>query len=90
MESSSVSTSMRRPLVDQCHQYSSIEPWQAMSLSAMSRAPAALWSSFSGITQPSTDTPVRSTSIGWAEGGSCSSAVFTAAGRPRRRRSLVL
>ena len=30
----------------------------------MSRAPAALWSSFSGSVQPSTDTPVRITSIG--------------------------
>src|SRR3546814_4563636 len=56
----------------------------------MSRAPGWLWSSFSGLTQPSTDTPVRITSIGCADGGNCSSAVLTAAGRPRSDFSLAL
>ena len=90
MESSSVSTSMRLPFVDQWYQYSSIEPSEAISRSAMSRAPGVLWSSFSGSMQPSTDTPVRITSIGWALAGSCSSAAFTLAGRPRRAFSLAL
>ena len=35
----------------------------------MSRAPGVLWSSFSGSAQPSTETPVRITSIGCADGG---------------------
>ena len=90
IESSSVSTSMARPLWLQWYQYSSIEPRQAISLSAMSRAPGWLWSSFSGATQPSTDTPVRITSIGCADGGSSSSAAFTAAGMPRSDFSLAL
>jgi hypothetical protein len=49
----------------------------------MSRAPGVLWSSFSGSTVPSTDTPVRITSIGWALAGTHSRAAFTLAGRPR-------
>ncbi|MNQ53144.1 hypothetical protein D3C85_671770 [compost metagenome] len=56
----------------------------------MSRAPGALWSSFSGKVQPSTDTPVRITSIGWAAAGSASSASFTADGKPRKDFSLAL
>ncbi len=47
----------------------------------MARAPASLWSSASGRTQPSTETPVRSTSMGCACAGSSSSACFNAAGR---------
>ncbi|MNU62300.1 hypothetical protein D3C71_515260 [compost metagenome] len=90
MESSSVSTSMRRPCVDQWYQYSSIEPSEAIRRSAMSRAPGRLWSSFSGSRQPSDETPVRITSIGWALAGSCSSASFRLAGRPRMALSLAL
>ncbi len=37
----------------------------------------------SGSTQPSTETPVRITSIGWAAAGNASSTVRTLAGRPR-------
>ncbi len=37
----------------------------------------------SGSTQPSAETPVRITSIGWAAAGRASSVVRTAAGRPR-------
>jgi hypothetical protein len=55
----------------------------------MSRAPVALWSSFSGSTVPSIEQPVRSTSIGWVAAGNNSSAPFTGAGRPRRRLSLA-
>ncbi|KAF1038584.1 MAG: hypothetical protein GAK34_03151 [Delftia tsuruhatensis] len=90
MESSSVSTSMRRPELLQWYQYSSMEPRLAMSRSAMSRAPARLWSSFSGSTQPRAETPVRITSIGWAPAGSCSNACLTLAGRPRSACNLVL
>ena len=49
----------------------------------MSFAPASLWSSCSGVKQPRTETPVRITSIGCADGGNCSSAVLSAAGKPR-------
>ncbi len=56
----------------------------------MSRAPAVLWSSFSGSTQPSAETPVRITSIGCAAAGSASSTARTAAGTPRRRFSFAL
>ena len=56
----------------------------------MSRAPGWLWSCASGSTQPSIDTPVRITSIGWAAAGICSSAAFTAAGRPRSAFNLAL
>ena len=56
----------------------------------MSRAPAMLWSSFSGSTQPSTDTPVRITSIGWLDGRQALERVCTAAGRPRSRLQLRL
>ena len=56
----------------------------------MSLAPGTLWSSFSGSTQPSADTPVRITSIGWLDAGSHSSAALTLAGRPRSEISLVL
>ena len=42
MESSSVSTSMRLPLWLKWYQYSSMEPKDAISLSAMSRAPGWL------------------------------------------------
>ncbi|MNG00957.1 hypothetical protein D3C84_839150 [compost metagenome] len=90
MESSSVSTSMRLPLWLKWYQYSSAEPRLAISLSAMSRAPGWLWSSFSGDRQPSTEVAVRMTSIGWADGGSCSRAALTPAGRPRRAFSLAL
>ena len=44
MESSSVSTSMRRPECEKWYQYSSIEPKLAISRSAMLRASAILWS----------------------------------------------
>ena len=67
-----------------------MEPRQAISRSAMSRAPGGFWSSFSGSTQPSAETPVRITSIGCAAAGSASSACFTAAGRPRSDRSFAL
>ena len=80
----SVSTSMRLPWVDQWYQYSSMEPSDAISRSAMSRAPGVWWSSFSGSTQPRADTPVRITSMGWLLAGNCSSASFTLAGSPRR------
>jgi hypothetical protein len=73
-----------------CHQYSSIEPKLAMSLSAMSRASAAGWPSRSGNTVPSTEQPVRITSIGCALAGTSSSASCTIAGRPRRRFNLAL
>ncbi|CAB3775290.1 hypothetical protein LMG29542_08672 [Paraburkholderia humisilvae] len=56
----------------------------------MSRAPATLWSSFSGSTVPSADTPVRITSIGWAAAGIHSSTAFTFAGRPRSALSFAL
>lgn len=56
----------------------------------MSRAPGRLWSSFSGSTVPSTDTPVRITSIGCADAGIHSSAAFTFAGSPRIARSFAL
>ena len=65
-------------------------PNDAIRRSAMSRAPAMLWSSFSGSTQPSTETPVRITSIGCAPAGSASSAAFTACGRPRSDFSFAL
>ncbi|MNP55691.1 hypothetical protein D3C76_1503540 [compost metagenome] len=81
---------MRLPLWLKWYQYSSAEPSEAISLSAMSRAPGWLWSSFSGETQPSTDTAVRITSIGWADGGSCSRDALRAAGMPRRAFSLAL
>ncbi len=90
IESSSVSTSMRLPFDDQWYQYSSIEPSEAMRRSAMSRAPGTLWSSFSGSTQPSADTPVRRTSIGCAAAGMLSSACFTLPGRPRTDFSFAL
>ena len=47
---------MRLPLTAKWYQYSSIEPSDAISRSAMSRAPATLWSSFSGSAQPSAET----------------------------------
>ncbi|MNV62733.1 hypothetical protein D3C71_1552920 [compost metagenome] len=56
----------------------------------MSRAPGVLWSSFSGSTQPSTDTAVRITSMGWLDAGSASSAICNWAGRPRRLFSFCL
>jgi hypothetical protein len=56
----------------------------------MSRAPGWLWSSFSGSTQPSAETPVRITSIGCDPAGNASSASFTAAGSPRIERSFSL
>ena len=90
MVSSSVSTSMRRPLRVKCHQYSSIEPKLAIRRSAMSRASFTGWPSRSGSTAPSTEQPVRITSIGCALAGTSSSASLTIAGRPRRRLSLVL
>ena len=43
--------------------------------------PVSLWSSFSGSMQPSADTPVRITSIGWVAAGSASSTL------PHRRRA---
>ncbi|MOA45973.1 hypothetical protein D3C78_1684320 [compost metagenome] len=81
---------MRLPLWLKWYQYSRAEPREAISLSAMSRAPGWLWSSFSGETQPSTDTAVRITSIGWADGGSCSREALREAGMPRRAFSLAL
>jgi hypothetical protein len=90
IESSSVSTSMRLPLWLKWYQYSSIEPSDAIRRSAMSRAPGMLWSSFSGSVQPSTETPVRITSIGCEAAGSASSAPLTACGRPRSIFSLAL
>ena len=91
MLSSSVSTSMRRPLWLKWYQYSSIEPKLAISLSAMSRAPAmVVVVALRQTRMPSTEQPVRSTSIGWATAGTSSSAALTAAGRPRRRFSLAL
>ena len=90
IDSSSVSASMRLPLWLKWYQYSSIEPKLAIRRSAMSRAPVTLWSSFSGSTVPSTEQPVRSTSIGWVDAGSSSIAALTGAGRPRRRFSLAL
>ena len=83
MLSSSVSTSTARPLWLKWYQYSSIEPSEAISRSAMSRASGALWSSFSGSTQPSAETPVRITSIGCVAAGSASSTRRTASGTPR-------
>src|SRR6218665_1594585 len=77
MESSSVSGSMRLPWVDQWYQYSSMEPSEASSRSAMSRAPGAWGPSFSGSAQPSAATPLRSTAIGGALAGICSSAPLT-------------
>jgi hypothetical protein len=71
-------------VVAEWYQYSSIEPSEAISLSAMSRAPGWLWSSFSGDTQPSTDTPVRITSIGCAEAAAAPARTSPPAGRPRR------
>ena len=59
---------------------------EARSVSAMARSPLSVWSGLSGRTQPRTETPVRSTSMGCVEGGSSSSACLTAAGRPRRER----
>ncbi|MNU02755.1 hypothetical protein D3C72_2465580 [compost metagenome] len=56
----------------------------------MSRAPGALWSSFSGRVQPSADTPLRITSIGCEAAGSASSTAFTDAGRPRSDFSFFL
>jgi hypothetical protein len=80
--------SMRLPLWLKWYQYSSIEPSDAIRRSAMSRA-RRLWSSFSGSTVPSTDTPVRITSIGCADAGICSSAAFTrSAGRAARSLAL--
>ena len=43
-----------------------------------------------GSTQPSTDTAVRITSIGWLAAGSASSASCSCTGRPRRLRSFPL
>ncbi len=56
----------------------------------MSRAPGTLWSSFSGSTQPSAETPVRMTSIGWLDAGSASSTRLMGSGNPRSDLSLVL
>ena len=42
-----------------------------------------------GHAQPSAETPVRSTSIGWLAAGSCSSTVATAAGSARSALSLL-
>ena len=89
MESSSVSTSIRRPFCDQCHQYSSIDPRLAISRSAMSRAPHRVVVVRLRSTPPSTLTPVRSTSIGCMAAGNASSAVRSGPGRPRNARSLV-
>ena len=55
-----------------------------MSVRPMHCAPALLWSSLSGSMVPSTETPVRITSIGCALFGMYSSADLTAAGRARR------
>ena len=90
MESSCVSTAMRRPELLKWYQYSSMLPSDASSRSAMSRLPARLWSSFSGRAQPRADTPVRITSMGWLAAGSCSRAAFTLPGRPRSARSRAL
>src|SRR3546814_1640861 len=54
-----------------------------MSWSAMSRASDAGWPSRSGSTVPSTEQPVRITSIGCALAGTSSSASDTIAGSPR-------
>ena len=67
-----------------------MEGSEASSVSAMARAFDSLWSWPSGSTQPSTETPVRSTSMGCVEGGSSSSACFTAAGKLRIERSFAL
>jgi hypothetical protein len=56
----------------------------------MSRPPAAPCSSFSGSAQPSAETPVRITSIGWVAAGSASSTCRTTTGNPRSRASFCL
>jgi hypothetical protein len=65
-------------------------PGEAMRRSAISRAPGWLWSCASGRAQPSAETPVRMTSIGWAAAGICSRTALTLAGRPRSAFSLAL
>ena len=67
-----------------------MEPSEASSLSAISRAPETVCPSFSGRVQPSADTPVRITSIGCDAAGSDSSTVRTLAGSPRSAFSRVL
>ncbi|MCY1383863.1 hypothetical protein D9M69_720310 [compost metagenome] len=67
-----------------------MEPSDAISRSAMSRAPGVLWSSFSGSVQPRAETAVRITSIGCALAGICSSACLTLAGTPRMAFSFAL
>ena len=67
-----------------------MEAKDAINRSAMSRAPSALWSSFSGTSEPSAEAAVRITSIGWAEGGSVSSTLFRAEGSPRSDFSFAL
>ena len=52
--------------------------------------PAAGCDSLSGRVQPSTETPVRSTSIGCDAAGRTSSTARTVAGKPRREASFAL
>ena len=89
-ESSSVSTSMRRPLWAKWYQYSSMEPKLASSRSPISRAPLRAVVSFSGSRVPSIEQPVRITSIGWAAAGICSSAVLSPAGQAAQGLELAL
>ena len=64
MLSSSVSTSMRLPFASNDASTAASSRGEAISRSAMSRAPGWRGRRFSGSTQPSAETPVRITSIG--------------------------